>query len=188
MLERKERMDNLYFELSTIHMISMKKTIDKYMPLSIEFKYNTYSHTHNWIEYQTPNHFMEFSIGNEFGELISFTLVRHKMYNFISGNIELSQYPLHEVITGIKIKNYENVKKEFYNNGFYYTISESCIVDVYNDALKVSMTNAPEPVFCIMNNDFGVLTDIELNICSFVLKGITLVEHAYFQDHAKRST
>lgn len=169
-------------------MISMKTTIDKYVPLSIEFKYNTYSHTHSWIEYQTPNHFMEFSIGNEFGELISFTLVRHKMYNFISGNIELSQYPLHEMITGIKINNYENVKKEPYNNGFYYTISESCIVDVYKDALKISMLNAPKPVFCIMNNNFGVLMDIDLNICSFVLKGITLVEHTHLQEHAKQST
>ncbi len=179
----------MYFQYTIINVVSIEKLIDEHIPMDIQFEYSEYSNIHNRIEYRTENYYMFFKIGDLFGELVGITLLCNKNYNFINDNISLDQLPYNNSIVALKIKNINQfAKRPYLDNGVNYTISESCKVDVYKDALKISMPNAPEPVFCIMNNDFGVLTDIEFNICSFVLKGITLVEHAYLQDHAKRST
>ncbi|MGE0010125.1 MAG: hypothetical protein AB7F19_06330 [Candidatus Babeliales bacterium] len=179
-------MNDLFFQFATNKVINVKRLIDEYIPMNITFEYDIYSNTHNRVEYRTQDYYMYFQIGKEFGELVSITLLCNKKYNFIKGNISLAELPYNNSTIALKIKDINQlIRRPYLDDGFNYTMTEACKVDVYNDALKISIATMPKPVLCIMNNNFGVLTDIDLNICSFVLKGITPSEYKYLIEHSK---
>lgn len=181
-------MNNLYFQFNISKVISLENLSDEYIPLALKFNYDKYSSTHNWIEFQTPANFIEIKFGKEYGELISLALVRYEHYKFVDSDLDLQNFPYHESSIGLRINNQHQPTKEPYLNGIYYTIKEICTVDIFNDAIKISLPQRNEPCFLISNNNFGILIDNDLNICSFVFTGISKIQHAHITKIAKNLT
>lgn len=162
---------NIQFQINSNTQVKAIFTSDEYIPLQVKIESSIPSSPEIFhLCYRNQNNLTKFKLGKTFGELHSVTvifsdllIIKEQQFNeFHYVTFQMPSYfifplilPTNETIQAIDIQ-------------------KPCTIEIFRDSILIKLPDANQGQFIFYQSEnFGVITDQELNVTSLLIKNFT---------------
>jgi len=146
-------------------------SLDDYIPLQVTIEYSIPSSPGIfYLYYRNQNNLMELKLGKTLGELYSVTVIFSDRFILKEQQFNESHYLTFQMpsyfIFPFTLPHNETIQS--------IDIEKPCEIEIFLDTILISLPDASQGQFIFYQSEnFGVITDQELNVTSLLVKNFT---------------